>query len=171
MPRAFVSPIAAGESVVGSAQSGTAQLLKRNYGDALAVEMEGFGFLEAARTSQGLPAIVIRGVSDLLDGKAEVDALGSQKLAARHASQFAFELLAKLDALRTSSQLGGDGTISPLPDASQTGTEASATLSSETVQIPLERQFPEDVAVLYVEEREGELSLKAFNLEQTSLEP
>lgn len=170
LPRAFVAPIAAGESVVGSTQSGTAQLLQRNYGDALAVEMEGFGFLEAARTSQGLPAIVIRGVSDSLDGKAEADASGSQELAARHASKFAFELLAKMDALRLG--LGGGGSaVSPLPNASQTGTEAIAVHTDETIQIPLERQFPRDVAVLYVEEREGKLSLKAFNAEQDSLEP
>lgn len=169
-PRAFVAPIAAGESVVGSTQSGTAQLLKQNYGDALAVEMEGFGFLEAARISQGLPAMVIRGVSDLLNGKAAADASGSQELAARHASQFAFELLAKMDALQFGLE-GGGSTVSLLPDVSQIEIEAVAVHTDEIIQIPLERQFPKDVVVLYVEERKGKLALKAFNAEQDSLEP
>lgn len=169
-PRAFIAPIAAGEIVVGSTQSDTAQFLKQNYGDVLAVEMEGFGFLEAARTSQGLPAMVIRGVSDLLDGKAAADASGSQELAACHASQFAFDLLAKMDALQSGLE-GGGSTVGLLLDANQTETEAVAVHANETIQIPLERQFPKDVVVLYVEEREGKLALKAFNAEQDPLEP
>jgi nucleoside phosphorylase len=93
--RAFVAPIAAGEKVIKASDGTVATLLRQSYGDALAVEMEGAGFLRAAYASS-VDAIVIRGISDLLDGKAQADASGSQEIASDHAAAFAFELLACL---------------------------------------------------------------------------
>jgi nucleoside phosphorylase len=96
-PRVFVAPIAAGEKVVSSTQSEVFRFIRSNYGDAVALEMEGFGFLEAVRANRRVSAMVIRGISDLIDGKADADGKGSQEVAAHHASAFAFEMLAKLE--------------------------------------------------------------------------
>ena len=95
-PHVFVAPIAAGKKVVASTQSDVFKFLQLNYGDAVAVEMEGRGLLQAAHANQQISVLIIRGISDLIDGKNEADGVSYQKIAARNASAFAFEMLAKL---------------------------------------------------------------------------
>lgn len=95
-PRVTIAPIAAGESIQASTRSTTYNLLRASYSDAAAVEMEGHGFLLALHAHPQVEALVLRGISDLIDGKSEADAAHSQEVAARHASAFAFEVLAKL---------------------------------------------------------------------------
>ena len=95
-PRLFVEPIAAGEKVVASIRAATAIFLREHYGDAVAVEMEGRGFLEGIHLNAPVHGCVIRGVSDQLEGKGEADAAGSQSRAADAASAVAFEILATL---------------------------------------------------------------------------
>ena len=92
-PRVFVGPIATGEKVVASKRAPTARLLKSHYGDALAVEMEGRGFLKAVHVSNQVEGCVVRGISDLLSGKANADKAGSQQRGADAASAVAFEIL------------------------------------------------------------------------------
>ncbi len=96
-PRALVKAIAAGDKVVSASNSDVYRRLRSNYSDAVAVEMESHGFLKAVRANREINALIIRGISDLVDGKSHADAAGSQEIAARHASAFAFEILAKLN--------------------------------------------------------------------------
>jgi nucleoside phosphorylase len=95
-PTVFVKPIAAGGKVLNSSISEAYKLIKSDYEDTLAVEMEGYGFLKAAYANPQVDALVIRGISDLIDNKDKADKAGFQKTASRHASAFAFEVLAKL---------------------------------------------------------------------------
>ena len=95
-PAVFVAPIAAGEKVVASTRAATAKLIREHYGDALAVEMEGRGFLEGVHISHPVQGCVVRGISDLLSGKANADKAGSQQRAADAASAVAFEILSGL---------------------------------------------------------------------------
>ena len=106
VPKALVGPIAAGEKVLASTTSEQWNLIKQSYGNSLAVEMEGHGFLAALHARQHVDALIVRGISDLIEGKREADAANYQELAARHASAFAFEILAKLgeDSAFLSSQ-------------------------------------------------------------------
>jgi nucleoside phosphorylase len=93
-PQVFIGALAAGEKVLASTQSSLAHLLKKNYGDALAIEMEGHGFLHAVRINHTVHGLVIRGISDLVDDKPAADSAGWQKVAAANAAAFAFQILA-----------------------------------------------------------------------------
>ena len=60
--------------------------------------MEGYGFLSAAFAYPDIRAIVIRGISDLIEGKNDngpEPEQNRQEKASHHASAFAFQLLGK----------------------------------------------------------------------------
>ncbi len=122
-PTVYVKPIAAGEKVIASRKAEVYEYLREYYDEAIAVEMEGFGFLKATQQDKNVSAMVIRGISDLIDGKndnsVEPEQIRQEK-AARHASAFAFTLLAKLDGERmtersevyqTTAQVAFDSTL------------------------------------------------------------
>ncbi len=94
--RIFVKPIAAGGGLLANKRGRTAEFVKRYYGDAVALEMEGSGYMISTHMSER-PALVIRGISDLLSGKPAADAKGSQEIAAANAAAFLFRLFRKLD--------------------------------------------------------------------------
>jgi nucleoside phosphorylase len=96
--KVFVGAIAAGEKVVKSSTGAVAQLVKAQFSDTLAIEMEGAAFLRATYQNR-VDAMVVRGISDLLDNKGEVDKRGSQEVAADHAAAFTAELLSELSSL------------------------------------------------------------------------
>jgi nucleoside phosphorylase len=97
-PRSFVGPIASGELIIAGEKTPAHEILEANCGDAYAVEMEGWGFLFAAHTNGDVPAIVIRGISDLTIDRDLLTDLRTQPVAAEHAAAFAFELIATLES-------------------------------------------------------------------------
>ncbi len=90
--RVHEGPIIAGEVVVGTSSGELAQRARAVYGDALAIEMEGLGFLEGAYLNHQ-KAIIVRGISDLLDKKGESDAKGWQETASANAASVAYQIL------------------------------------------------------------------------------
>ena len=58
--------------------------------------MEAFGFMRAVRAEKLSHALVIRGVSDLIKGKASADEQGNQPIAAANASDFLFAIIDKM---------------------------------------------------------------------------
>ncbi|WP_186319250.1 effector-associated domain 2-containing protein [Streptomyces sp. SAJ15] len=97
-PRAHVKPIAAGGRVVGHQLSEVGRRLAGSAGDAVAVDMEGFGFLAGAHVNEEVPALVVRGISDLLDDKGEAHDERWQPIASHHAAAFAYEVISRLPA-------------------------------------------------------------------------
>lgn len=95
IPEAYIQPIAAGEKVVASNRSTVFTYLKQFCSDAVAVDMEGNGFLIASRPYH-VHAIEVRGISDLIENKEEADASGSQPIAATNAATFTFSMIDEL---------------------------------------------------------------------------
>ena len=77
-PQIYIGAIAAGEKVVASSAGEIAKFAREHYGDTLAIEMEGQGFLAGVHINAPVLGGVIRGISDLLDGKADAEKTGSQ---------------------------------------------------------------------------------------------
>ena len=127
-PEVFVAPIAAGEKVIASRESALFKFLRATYNNAIAVEMEGYGFLQAAFAYPNIQTLVIRGISDLIEDKNANDPVeggeeARQKRASQHASAFAFEVLAKLQAKETTqpsvTQLPTSIPLLKLPESDQ----------------------------------------------------
>jgi len=163
-PCVFVAPIAAGEKVVASKDSDVFNFIRESYDDAIAVEMEGFGFLSAASAYPDIKAIVVRGISDLIERKnddsVEPEQVRQEK-AARHASAFAFTLLAKLDGERMTER----------SDVYQGTAQVSfdSTLPKGVIRLTVETQLEENQYFVYAQHGNRDF-VKQGRFEQSLLE-
>lgn len=123
-PKAIVAPIAAGEKDLEGEDNDLIDFLRAHYEDARAIELDGKGFLAAARANNSVNAIVIRGISNLLEDRgSSSDELKSSSSAVA----FLFEMLANLKPVsayhtRTSSnQFGSEHTYAISTKLSDSG--------------------------------------------------
>lgn len=91
-PSAIVKPIVAGEIVSADPDGALEQYIDQTSQDAVAIEMEGYGVMQAGFRAQK-PALIIRGISDARVGKTPVGDAYDQPYAAALAAAFAFEVL------------------------------------------------------------------------------
>jgi nucleoside phosphorylase len=96
-PQVFHRPIASGNKVITGTASATADLISRTCDDAQGVDMEGYGAMAAASNSSSVEAMVVRGISDLIDDKSKATDRTRQPLAARNAAAFALALIESCD--------------------------------------------------------------------------
>ncbi|MGK0363587.1 MAG: nucleoside phosphorylase [Saprospiraceae bacterium] len=90
-------PINSGNKVLKDWNAEELEIIRSNYGDTVAVEMESYGFAEAASQFSNTRFINIRGISDLIKNKEEADKTGSQGMAMQRAVNFIFDLIEKLE--------------------------------------------------------------------------
>ncbi|WP_454648288.1 phosphorylase family protein [Bradyrhizobium liaoningense] len=91
-PTARVAQIVSVESVSADVKSPLEAQITRDYQDATALEMEGYGAMFAALNEE-TPCVVIRGISDDRAGKDPTLDKIHQPIAAAHAAAFAYEVL------------------------------------------------------------------------------
>lgn len=95
--RTYTGTIASGEKVDASNTSDLHLFLKQNVSHALAIEMEGMGFLEVCRMRPAVKTLLLRGISDLVGNKGEMDGKGSQPYASQNVSEFLFGIIGQLN--------------------------------------------------------------------------
>lgn len=103
-----IGPIASGDKVVASVNNPTFQRIKTHLNDTKALEMEAYGFATALAPHRQVHGLVIRGISDLCEGKAHNAQQNRQTVAADHAAAVAFTLLESLDATEFITYTAGD---------------------------------------------------------------
>lgn len=91
-PSSFIKGILSGEEVVAGDKSPRFIFLRSHFNDCGAVEMEGWGVMNAARR-HNTPVIIVRGISDMCAGKDHAKDELHQPIAAAHAAAFAFSIL------------------------------------------------------------------------------
>jgi nucleoside phosphorylase len=89
--------IASGEKVDASYKSDLHQQIRLNASHALAIEMEGLGFLTVCMTRPSVKSLLLRGISDLVDDKGQMDGQGSQSYASKNVAAFLFGLISEID--------------------------------------------------------------------------
>jgi 8-oxo-dGTP diphosphatase len=136
LPRVHFGPVAAGEIAHYSAVSGARQWLREHYSDAVAVEMEAAGVAQAGHLNEGLPTIMVRGISDCADeSKPASDAAGWQPRAAANAAAFATGLAAVLAA-----ELDASRRPSSRPGAGSTGQGGATNIATGNARVGVQGQ-------------------------------
>ncbi|ELP62313.1 protein kinase domain-containing protein [Streptomyces turgidiscabies] len=105
-PWVHVAPIAAGEKIQAGQRAEFRTHLRESFNDAVAVEMEGLGFLTGAQQWSGIPAMVVRGVSDLLADKSPDQDEHVQPISCSNAARFLRDMLNDLWPSEPSSLSG-----------------------------------------------------------------
>jgi len=91
-PLAVIKGIASGEEVLAGGKSQRYTWLRSHFNNCGAVEMEGWGVMNAAH-HENAAAIIVRGISDMCAGKDHAKDRLHQPIAAAHAAAFAFSIL------------------------------------------------------------------------------
>jgi adenosylhomocysteine nucleosidase len=94
-PKVVRGIIASGDVVLADDDGQIREQVSRVCSDAVCVEMEGLGFLEALRLMPSLDGLVVRGISDCIGNKAALDRTGFQKVAADAAIALTLEVIAR----------------------------------------------------------------------------
>lgn len=89
----YTGTIAAGEKVDADEISELHKFLQIHCSHALAVEMEGLGFLEACRAYPQIQTLLLRGISDLVKDKEGADNSGSQEYASANVAKFLYDFI------------------------------------------------------------------------------
>jgi nucleoside phosphorylase len=87
--------IASGDVVLADDLGDILKQVRLICSDALCVEMEGLGFLEALHMMQSVDGLIVRGISDSVGNKSSLDAGGFQAIAADAAIAFTLEVIAR----------------------------------------------------------------------------
>lgn len=91
-PKAFLKPIVAGEVVLAGENTELRRRIAERHGDAAAIDMESFGTYAAAHRTE-VPALAVRGLSDMVGDKQPGSDGLWQPRAARAAAAFLGDLL------------------------------------------------------------------------------
>jgi nucleoside phosphorylase len=93
--KVLCGPLATGSAILETMDAPPSKIVKANYEDSLAVEMEGFGFFHAVEEDRNVHATEIRGISDIVqdENKQTTDGAEWPETAMAHASAFAFGLI------------------------------------------------------------------------------
>ncbi|SNQ51077.1 conserved hypothetical protein [Frankia canadensis] len=97
VPAVHFEAVAAGDVMLNSRTSPEAERIRRNFNDAVAIEMESSGFAQAGHLHGRASMATVRAISDHADGtKSATDGRGGQRQAAASAAAFAVALAAAI---------------------------------------------------------------------------
>lgn len=105
LPAVYFGPIISGEKVITDPNHQIAAQFKTHFQDAIALEMEAFAFLHAARNYPKVETLIIRGVSDFMADKEQANLGGSKKRAINHAAAFLYAVLKEASVARPATAL------------------------------------------------------------------